>query len=296
MQLNGAWTDAIEEACRASERFSAAVDPEAVAAAFYQQAEIHRLRGEFTAAENAYRSSSQFGGEPQPGLALLRMAQGRGDTAVNTIRRVVGATTKLLIRVRLLPAYIEIALAAGKLEEARVACCELEQIAKSLGIDLVNAMADHARGAVRLADGDASGALEPLHRAFAAWNQIGAPYLAARLRVLVGLACLALGDADGAGMEFEAARAVFRELGAAPDLDRVDALTKTGRADHLDGLTRRELQVLRLVASGMINKSIAARLFISEKTVHRHVSNIFTKIDVSSRSAATAYAFEHKLV
>ena len=296
MQLNGAWTDAIEEARRASTRFSSAIDPEAVAAAFYQQAEIHRLRGEFNAAENDYRSSTQFGGEPQPGLALLRMAQGRGDAALNTIRRSVGATTKQLTRVRLLPAYIEIALAADKVEEARVACMELEKIAESLDSDIVSAIADHARGALRLAEGDARGALEPLRRAFTVWHQTGAPYLAARLRVLVGLACGTLGDVDGASMEFGAARAVFRELGAVPDLNRVDALTKSERPDRPNGLTRRELQVLRLIAAGTINKTIAARLFISEKTVHRHVSNIFTKIDVSSRSAATAYAYEHKLV
>jgi DNA-binding CsgD family transcriptional regulator len=198
--------------------------------------------------------------------------------------------------VRLLPAYIEITLAADKVEEARVACVELEKIAANLDTDIVSTMADHARGAIQLADGDARGALEPLHRAFTACHQIGAPYLAARLRVLIGLACDALGDADGAGIEFEAARAVFRELGAAPDLDRVDALTKSERPDHPHALTARELQVLRLVATGMINKTIAKRLSISEKTVHRHVSNIFIKIDVASRSAATAYAYEHKLV
>jgi DNA-binding NarL/FixJ family response regulator len=120
--------------------------------------------------------------------------------------------------------------------------------------------------------------------------------VAARVRELVGLACRALGDDDSAALELEAARGVFAQLGAAPDLARLDSLTRRAASGDSPGLTPRELQVLRLVAAGATNKAIAAELVLSERTVDRHVSNIFTKLGVSSRAAATAYAYEHQLV
>ena len=187
-------------------------------------------------------------------------------------------------------------LAADDIQEARGACRELEEIAESFDTGVLGAMAAHARGAVELAEGDAHAALGSLRRAFEVWQQIEAPYEAARVRVLVGLACRALGDDDGGGLELDAARAVFEQLGAAPDLARIDALTRGAPSGHPHGLTPRELQVLRLVAAGKTNKAIAAELFLSEKTIDRHVSNIFTKLDVPSRAAATAYAYEHKLI
>ena len=239
---------------------------------------------------------ASWGWEPQPGLALLRMAQGRTDAAAAAIRRVVSATTDRLQRTRLLPAYVEIMLAAGDIQEARSACRELEEIAESFDTDVLGAMAAHARGAVELAEGDAQAALGSLRRAFEVWQQVEAPYVAARVRVLMGLACRALGDDEGAGLELDAARAVFEQLGAAPDLARLDSLATRRTVGHPHGLTPRELQVLRLVAAGKTNKAIAAELFLSERTVDRHVSNIFTKLDVPSRAAATAYAYEHKLL
>lgn len=296
MHLHGAWREAIKEARRASERLSQKGDQQAAAAALYEQAEVHRLRGEFAEAEAAYRSASQWGWEPQPGLALLRLAQGRKDAAGAAIRRVMSATTDPLRRTRLLPAYVEIMLAGGDIETARGACRELETIAGRFDAGVLGAIAAHARGAIALADGEAQAALAPLRRAFEAWQQVEAPYLAARVRVQIGLACRALGDHDGAGLELDAARAVFEKLGAAPDLGRVASLTDDKPADRPHGLTRRELQVLRLVAAGKTNKAIAGELFVSEKTVDRHVSNIFNKLDVPSRSAATAYAYEHKLL
>ncbi len=295
MQLSGAWPDAIEEARRAYER-SKAVNPQAAAAAFYQQAEIHRLRGELAAADAAYLSASQWGWEPQPGLALLRLAQGRTDAAVVAIRRVVGTTPDRLQRTRVLPAYIEIMLATGNTPDACAACHELTEIAEGFGTPVLRAMAAYARGAVELADGNAAIALGLLRRAWQVWQQIEAPYLAARARELMGLACDALGDDDGARLELGAARAAFERLGAIPDRTRIDALTQRARSERPHGLTSRELEVLRLVAAGNTNKEIAAKLFLSEKTVDRHVSNIFTKLDVSSRSAATAFAYEHKLM
>jgi ATP/maltotriose-dependent transcriptional regulator MalT len=296
MQLNGDWPEAIEEARRAAEGLQKGFEPKATAAAFYQQAEVHRLRGEFAEAENDYRRANSLGLEPQPGLALLRLARGRADAAAAQIRRVVSTTTDRMQRTRLLPAFVEILLAVGDVEEALRACRELEETAETFATDVLAAMAAHARGAVELAKGDARAALGPLRRSFELWQQVGVPYIAARLRVLVGLACRAVGDDDGADLEIGAARAVFEELGAAPDLASVDALAKGTRPARPHGLTSRELQVLRLVAAGKTNKSIAAELFLSEKTVDRHMSNIFNKLDVSSRSAATAFAYEHRLV
>jgi DNA-binding CsgD family transcriptional regulator len=296
MQLHGAWRDAIKEARRACERCSQGIEQQPPPAAFYQQAEVHRLRGEFGAADEAYRNASQRGFDPQPGLALLRLVQGRADVAAAAIHRVVSATTDQLQRTRLLPAYVEIMLAVSNIENARGACHELAGIAESFDTGVLNAMAAHARGAVDLAEGDAKAALGSLRCAFEAWRHVEAPYESARVRVLMGMACRAFGDDEGAGLELDAARAVFERLGAAPDLARIDSLTKGAAAGHSHRLTPRELQVLRLVAAGKTNKAIAAELFLSEKTVDRHASNIFNKLDVPSRAAATAYAYEHKLI
>jgi DNA-binding CsgD family transcriptional regulator len=187
-------------------------------------------------------------------------------------------------------------LSVGDIEDARGASRELSNIAEGFDTGVLRAMAAHAQGAVELADGDAQAALGSLRRAFEAWRHTEAPYETARVRVLLGMACRAFGDEEGAGLELNAARAVFERLGATPDLARIDALTKDVSPGHPHGLTPRELQVLRLVATGKTNKTIAAELFLSEKTVDRHVSNIFNKLDVPSRSAATAYAYEHKLI
>ena len=296
MQLHGAWPDALDEARRACERFTLGFDQQPPAAAFYQQAEVHRLRGEFTAAEEAYRNASQGGWEPQPGLALLRLAQGRIEAADAAIRRVLSVTTDQLQRTKLLPACIEIMLAGGAIPEARDACRELEEIAERFGIGVLSAQAAHARGAVALADGEAQAALGALRHAWQVWQQVEVPYLAARVRVLMGLACRALGDEDGGRLELDAARAVFAQLGAAPDLAWIDSLRQRAPSGRPQGLTPRELQVLRLVAAGKTNKAIATELCVSEKTVDRHVSNIFSKLHVPSRAAATAYAYEHQLI
>jgi DNA-binding CsgD family transcriptional regulator len=295
MQLRGTWPEAIEEARRACAR-SQGIDRRAAAAALYQEAEVHRLKGDFAAAEEAYRGASQLGLEPQPGLALLRLVQGRSDVAATAIRRVAGTTVNRMKRMSLLPAYIEIMLAAGDVEDARSACRELEEIAASFDTGVPGAIAAQARGAVQLAEGDAQPALGSLRRAFEVWHRIEAPYAAARVRVLIGLACRALEDEDGAGLELAAARSVFERLRATPDLARLEALMKATSSAGTCGLTARELQVLRLVATGETNKVIAGKLFLSEKTVDRHVSNIFTKLDVPSRAAATAFAYRHKLI
>jgi DNA-binding CsgD family transcriptional regulator len=304
MQLGGAWPEAVEEARRAVERCVRDIERGAAGGAHYQQAEIHRLRGEFEAAETAYRSASRSGIEPQPGLALLRLAQGDRDAAASAIRRVAAATSDRLQRTRFLPAHVEIMLAVGDLDEARAASRELEETASSLNTEVLSAIAAHASGAVHLADNNPHAVLDPVRRAFGVWQQIGAPYLAARLRVLLARACAALGDMEGARLELDGAREVFERLGARPDLAMIEALgaslddnRKVATLDERHhGLTDRELQVLRLIASGKTNKAIARELSLSEKTVDRHVSNIFTKVNVSSRAAATAFGYQHHLI
>jgi DNA-binding CsgD family transcriptional regulator len=296
MLLNGAWPEAMAEACRAWERFSQGVDRHPPAAAVYQQAELHRLRGEFAVAEEVYRKAGRLGCDPQPGLALLRMAQGRTDAACAAIRRVLNAVTDRVRRAKLLPAHIEIMLATGHIQEARSASCELEEIAETFATDMLRATAAQARGSVELAEGHARAALGPLRRAFEVWRQVEAPYEAGRVRVLMALACRSLGDDETSELELSAAKAVFERLGAAPELARLNSLGNRTTSAHRHGLTPRELQVLRLIAAGKTNKAIATELFLSERTIDRHVSNILTKLNVPSRAAATAYAYDHKLL
>jgi DNA-binding CsgD family transcriptional regulator len=295
LQLHGSWRDALEEARLARERCEQAMNRAATGQALYQQGELLRLQGDFAAAEQAYRDANQFGREPQPGLALLRLGQGDVGTAAAAIRRALGETTEPLQRAALLPAFAEIILSVGEVDKAREACGELEQVAAASESAMLGAIAAHVRGAVELAEGDARAALLPLRQAWQVWQQLGAPYEAARARVLMGLACRALGDEDSASLELDAARSAFDELGAAPDLARVDSLVGLAAADT-HGLSPRELEVLRLVAAGKTNREIAATLVVSEHTVARHMQNIFTKLGVSSRTAATAFAFERDLV
>ncbi|UGS34941.1 LuxR family transcriptional regulator [Capillimicrobium parvum] len=294
--LRGAWMEALREARRAVERCLEAQNRRAAGQAAYLQGDLHRLRGSFAAAEQAYREASGHGREPQPGFALLRLAQGNTDAAAAAIQRALGETRDRPGRAALLPAVIEIALAVDDMEAARSACLELAEIAADYEAGMLDAAVLYAKGAVDLAQGDPEPALVLLRRAWEAWQELGAPYEAARARVLIAQACLALGDDEAAMMEREAARGAFASLGAAPNVASIDA--RTGRAGSRapHGLTARELEVLRLVAAGQTNKSIGARLVLSERTVERHVSNIFAKLDVSSRAAATAFAYEHKIL
>jgi DNA-binding CsgD family transcriptional regulator len=295
MQLRGAWPDAVDAAQRACERLLRRPQP-AVGAALYLQGELHRLCGEFAQAEEAYHQASRSGRDPQPGLARLRLAQGQVAAAEAVIRRVAAGTQDQVARARLLPALVEIMLAAGDVRAARGAADELSEIAEGLDAPLLRALAAHAEGAVLLLEGDARAALGAQRRAWTAWQELEVPYEAARARVLIGLTCRQLGDEETAEMELDAARSVFEQLGAVPDLERAQELSRKAPAKRAGGLTARELEVLRLVATGKTNRSIATDLFLSEKTVARHVSNIFSKLGLSSRAAATAYAYEHDLV
>jgi DNA-binding CsgD family transcriptional regulator/tetratricopeptide (TPR) repeat protein len=296
MQLHGAWPDAMQQAQSARQLLSRGPEQGIEGMAWYQMAELHRLRGDFTDAEECYRQANQSGYTPQPGLAQLRMAQGRVDAAGASIRRVIQEAEDRLIRARVLPAYVEIVLQAGDVTAARAGADELSAIATELKAPLLLALASHAQGAVLLAEGDAPAALTTLRSAWKAWRDLEVPHAAARARVLIGLACRELGDPDSAEMEFDAARQAFRQLESAPDLVVLDALAAVSPPKNAGGLTGREMEVLALVATGKTNREISEDLGISEKTVARHLSNIFIKLDVSSRAAATSYAYRHDLV
>jgi DNA-binding CsgD family transcriptional regulator len=296
LQLQGAWADALAEARRASEQHAKGVDEHPSGAAFYQQGEILRLRGELGAAEEAYRSASGAGAEPHPGLALLWLARGRARAAAAAIARALDETGEPLARARLLPARVEILLAGRDHDGARAACGELAKIAARFPTDALRATAAQAQGALELAAGNPREALVQLRVAWKEWQALEFPHAAARARELLGVACRALGDRAGGRMELEAARAAYESLGARPDVARVDALLANRPDAGRLGLTPREVQVLRLVAAGRSNKEVADRLCLSVKTIERHVGNILTKLDVPSRVAATAWAYENEVV
>jgi len=296
LQLHGAWPEAVEVARQACDRLLHPSIQPASGAAFYVRGELHRLRGEVPEADDAYRQANRYGRKPQPGLALLRLAQGQTESAVTAIRLAVDDAHAIETRLQLLPAYVEVMVAAGDIEAARVAASELSKAAGDLDAPALNAVAAQAHGSVLLAATDARAALPVLRQAWTAWQEVGATYDAARVRVLIGLASRDLGDLDAAEMEFDAARWVFERLGARPALSRVEGFSRAVRPRAAGGLSAREIQVLRLVAAGKTNRQVASELFISERTVERHLSNIFNKLDLPSRAAATAYAYEHQLV
>lgn len=296
MQLRGEWADAIDEARHACEHLSDPPGDPVMGMALYQQAELLRLRGELAQAETCYREASSYGHPTQPGLALLRLAQGRLDDAVAAIHRTVTETEGAVERSRALSAYVDIKLAAGDVDDARAAADELAEIAAAFDSPYLRAVVEYAHGSVLLADGDVGAACAALRRAWVAWHELEAPYEAARVRLQMARACSQLGDHDTAEMELDAARQVFEQLGAAPALEQVRQLMARAASPTIGGLTSREVEVLRLVATGATNRDIADALVISEHTARRHLQNIFGKIDVSSRAAATAYAYEHGLV
>jgi DNA-binding CsgD family transcriptional regulator len=296
LQLQGAWADALAEAGRACRQHAVGIDEHPSGAAFYQQGEILRLRGELDAAEKAYRSASRAGTEPQPGLALLWLARGRTRAAAAAIGRALDETVDPLERARFLPARIEILLAGRDHEGARAAYAELAAIAARFPTDALRATAAQAQGALELAAGNPREALVRLRLAWKEWQALEIPHATARTRELLGLACRAVGDRAGGRMELEAARSVYESLGAGPDIVRVEALLAHRTNGGPNGLTSREVQVLRVVAAGKSNKEVAEALSLSVKTVERHVGNILTKLDVPSRAAATAWAYENEVV
>jgi DNA-binding CsgD family transcriptional regulator len=296
MQLGGDWSTALAEAERACAFYVRSPGQPGAGAACYQLGELHRLRGEWARAEAAYRDASGHGRRPQPGMALLRLAQGLVGPAATAIRGALAESTTTRLRAQLLPAYVEIMIAAGEIEPAQNGADELFALADALDSPLLKAAAAQARGAVQLRKGDASAALLLLNNAVKAWRDIDVPFEAARTRVLASIAYRQLGDHDGADLELDAADRGLHQLGAGTEIERILARFSPSSPPTAGGLTERERQVLTLVAAGTTNRAIATQLGISEKTVARHLSNIFTKLDISSRAAATAYAYEHHLV
>ncbi len=296
MQLHGAWPQALAEARRACDRITDPSQHSEGGSAHYQLAELYRLRGDLASAEEAYRMASQLGRKPQPGLALLRLAQGDAGMAAASIRLALQETGDQRTRVLLQAAAVEIMLAANDVAAARECADKLGELAARLECAFVEGTAAQARGAVELAEGQSMAALQSLRTAAATWRELDGPYELAQVRVLIGLACRQLGDHDGAQLELDAALETFEKLGAASAAARVGALMSDIAPQRTTALTGREIEVLRLVATGATNRAIGTRLEISEKTVARHVSNIFTKLDLPSRAAATAYAYEHKLL
>lgn len=282
--LLGRWPEALEEARHACARLAEPVHPMALAAASVIEGDLLRLMGDLVGAEASYRRVSEHGRDPQPGLALLRVAQGNPDAGEAAIRRAVGEAGDPVARAHLLGAFVEIVLEAGDVGAARAAAVELGEIASMFRTGLLRAMAQSAMGAVLLTEGDAAGALVELRAAANELNRLGVVHEGARARHLLSAACSALGDHDTAEMERTAADAMLASLRPAPV------------ARDAGDLTDREVEVLVLVAAGKTNRVIAQELFISEKTVASHVSHIFTKLGITSRSAATAYAYDHGFI
>lgn len=309
MRLAGAWSQALaeaEQACSWLSRMAAETERSAgegvvssftypIGAVHYELGEAYRVRGDLERAAESYRAASQHGCSPEPGLALLRLAQGRPAVAETAIRRVLDQPQRVQVRAASFAACVEIMIAVHDLATARSSAEALAAMAKENDALFLRAMSAQAIGGVLLAEGDARASLATLREAWMAWQELEAPYHAARVRVLMGLACRALGDDDAAELELDAARQVFERMGAAPDVARVNDLLRSAAQRTVRALTPREREVIGLVATGKTNRAIARQLSISERTVDRHVSNILMKLDLPSRSAATGYAYEHGL-
>jgi DNA-binding NarL/FixJ family response regulator len=280
----GEWTAGLDEAQRACDRLAKPIMHGILGAAHGLEGDFHRLLGSLDAARACYERAIELGSNPQPGLALLRLAEGATEAAHAMIRRVLAELEDPISRARPLAAAVQIALAAGDLEAAADAADELRAIATQLGTALLRARAAYAQGAVRLAGGDPRRAIAELRRSLEGFNTLEARADAAYARQLIADCCVALGDTDGAASERKTAQAALSACAASSEFDPPD------------GLSAREVEVLRLVARGKTNRLIAAELFISEKTVATHIGHIFTKLGINSRSAATGYAFERKLV
>jgi DNA-binding CsgD family transcriptional regulator len=296
MLVHGDWESAAAEARRAAEWLARTQSAADTGAVHYQQAELFRVRGDYARAEDTYKRASHAGRRPYPGLALLHLARGEVEAAGTAARRMLTDARDPRARARLLGPAVEIYLALDDRAAAGAASDELSQIAAAFDSPLLLAGAAQAAGSVALAAGQPEAAVGCYVEARARWEQLGARYDLARLRVLLGRAYQRLGDTEGAQLEFDAAHETFERLGAAADAASVARLIEERAAATAGPLTGREVEVLRLVAAGKTNRAIATELAISEKTVARHLTNIFTKLDLPSRSAATAYAYEHKLV
>lgn len=293
--IHGEWSAALDEMQRACQILSEPPGEPAAGEAYYQLAEIFRLRGDFQQAEKIYVEANKWARKPQPGLALLRLAQNKWDQAIKSIQNSLDEAKTPLQRIKILPAYIDIMLAQDKITEARSALDELDAFAEKYNTIFLQAITAYCQGAVLLKENEPAAAIKILRKSLTLWNELNAPYEAASVRLLLGIAYRDEGDHDSAKMELTAAQWIFKKLEAIPELKKVEALIDEKNEPDLHGLTLRELQVLQLVSEGDTNKAIAGKLFISERTVERHISNIFNKLKVNSRTEATAFAYKHKI-
>jgi DNA-binding CsgD family transcriptional regulator len=278
LHMRGEWQRAEVEVRRVCEEL-ATIDVGMVAEAHYQLGEVQRQRGDLDGAELAFADAHRLGRDPQPGLALLRLARGRPSSAVAMVTRALGGRHGPLDRAHLLPAAVEILVAAGDVDRAAAAADELGSLAKTYGTHGLDAQAAAAAGTVALAAGDAAAATRALQDAASTWRRVGARYEAARARLLLGRALELLGDADAAAMETSAATAELENLGVAP------APPRRGRVRREDGLSAREVEVVCLVADGCSNQEIADRLVLSVRTVERHLASAYQKLGLSGRGA-----------
>lgn len=292
MQERGKWTEAESEARRVCDELST-LHIRSAARAFYEIGQIQRLRGDLNAAGESFKKAHQMGFEPQPGLADLRLAQGRVDVAFTQIEGALEQPGDRLARAKLLPLRVEIAVAVGNLELAAAAADELSEVAAAYRSPGLAASAAFAHGLVKLANSEPAAALVYFRDVVRVWSELDCPYQVALARTKSGEVHRRLRDDDRAKMEFEAAIQTFRTLGAKRDVHRTVRLLD---ARHPAGLSDREVEVMRLVAAGKSNKSIGKDLSISENTVARHMSNIFVKLEVSSRAAVAAYAVEQGII
>jgi len=296
IQFHGEWKKALEEIKEACKLLTRPPGESAAGEAFYCKAELFRLLGNFEEAEDCYREAAKWGRKSQPGLALLRLAQGQDDAAETSIRNTLRETKDTKKRAELLPAVVRIMIAVKQPGEALEASSELHRIAREFDAPYLHAMSAHCRGAVFLAEGRVQFALEHSEKAFKIWQTLQLPYESAHTRELKGRVYWEMDDKDNSDLAYSAAKWVYEELNARPDLERINRLLNQKRRHETCGLTLRELQVLQLVASGKTNKSVARDLFISERTVDRHMSNIFNKLGVSSRVEATTFALRNQLL
>ena len=296
MQYHGEWPEALDEMQRACHLLTRPPGEPAAGEAYYQLAELYRLLGNYQQAEKCYLQANNYGKKPQPGLSLLRLAQKQPELAAISIQNALGEAKNPYSRLALLPAFIEIMITGETLTDVPTAVDELSELAANFHTPYIQAVTAYSRGAFSLSQDDAASAQQELCEAKKLFTELNIPYETARTRLLLGQAYQLAGDADAAYLEITAAQWIFKELNAIPDLNKTESLLKENKNDNPHGLSKRELEVLRLVAAGDTNKSIASQLFISERTVERHLSNIFIKLDVNSRTAAGSFAHQHKLV
>jgi DNA-binding CsgD family transcriptional regulator len=293
LTARGAFREAVAEFERAIERYRANGSLVAIGQAAYERGQVLRVLGDTGAADASYQLAAEHGFDPQPGLALLWASRGELAAAGAAARRLLTEARGPVPRVRVLPEVIQVLIATDDVVRARECSREFEALARDFGIETMLAHSASAAASVELADGDPAAALPYARKARGLWSGLDNPYAAGLAHVLIGRALAALGDAGSARAELRSARSVLADLGARPAVEEIDRLLEPSARPR--GLTEREVEVLRLVASGRSNAQIAEELFLSERTVARHLSNIFTKLEVGSRTAAAAFAFEQGL-